>query len=79
MPQSSWREVVAYRESWANDVAKEAADLARQSAASVEPSQESPLLVVGSRLGLTGLLLGSVSYAVLHRAQCPVAVIRGET
>lgn len=50
----------------------------RPVAALAEASREAQLLVVGrrGRGELTGLLLGSVSQGVLHRADCPVAVVR---
>ncbi|KWU67751.1 hypothetical protein AWX17_27690 [Priestia megaterium] len=43
-----------------------------------DASEGAGLLVVGSRghSDLVGLLLGSVGRAVLHTANCPVAVIR---
>lgn len=44
----------------------------------LEAASQAQLLVVGARGrgGLRGMVLGSVSLAVLHYAQCPVSVIR---
>ncbi|WP_240507016.1 universal stress protein [Thermoactinospora rubra] len=42
---------------------------------------EADLLVIGSRGhgGVTGLIMGSVSQAMLHHARCPLAVIRSSS
>lgn len=44
----------------------------------VEQAQDADMLVVGSRGrgGLSGMVLGSVSQQCLHRATCPVVVVR---
>jgi nucleotide-binding universal stress UspA family protein len=47
----------------------------------LELSTDAQIVVVGrrGRSSLPGVLLGSVSIAMIHRARCPVAVIHGES
>jgi nucleotide-binding universal stress UspA family protein len=44
----------------------------------IDESRGAELVVVGShgRGGFGGMVLGSVSHALLHHAHCPVAVVR---
>jgi nucleotide-binding universal stress UspA family protein len=47
----------------------------------VEQSEKAQLVVAGSRGrgNFAGLVLGSVSHAVLHASHCPVAIVRPDT
>ena len=44
----------------------------------IERAQTADLLMIGShgRKGVERFLLGSISHALLHRAQCPVLIVR---
>jgi nucleotide-binding universal stress UspA family protein len=46
----------------------------------VEASREASMLVIGARGrgGFRGVVMGSVSWHVVHQAHCPVLVVRGE-
>jgi nucleotide-binding universal stress UspA family protein len=80
---SDEREVLAERMAgWAErhpDVdAQQVVVPGRAAAELVRQSDAAQLVVVGShgRGSLAGLFLGSVSHAVLHRARCPLAIVR---
>jgi nucleotide-binding universal stress UspA family protein len=70
--------VAGFREDHPDVVLEQEVVLVPPASALVDASAGASLVVVGSRgLGyFSGLLLGSVSQAVLHRATCPVAVVR---
>ncbi|WP_320068759.1 universal stress protein [Micromonospora sp. RTGN7] len=63
---------------WPQVAVERVATRQRPAAALAEASRSAQLLVVGGRGRgeFTGLVLGSVSHAMLHRADCPVAVVR---
>jgi nucleotide-binding universal stress UspA family protein len=70
--------VAAHRESHPDVPVRVEVRHARAAHALVEASGSAQMVVVGARGrgGMSGLLLGSVSQALLHHARCPVAVIR---
>ncbi|MBA0051168.1 universal stress protein [Streptomyces sp. AJS327] len=70
--------VSGYQERYPEVTVRPRLENARTRQALIKASENAQLLVVGARGrgGFTGLLLGSVSQAVLHHAHCPVAVVR---
>jgi nucleotide-binding universal stress UspA family protein len=70
--------LAGHRERYPHVVVRHRTVRGRVRATLLEASSEAQLVVVGARGhgGFTGLLLGSVSQAVLHHAHCPVAVVR---
>ncbi|WP_283137170.1 universal stress protein [Rhizohabitans arisaemae] len=76
--QASERRLAPWRERYPEVAVVESVVCGHPVAELVEASEEADLVVVGSR-GLGGFgaaVLGSVSHGVLHRAHCPVAVVR---
>ncbi|MET9550137.1 universal stress protein [Streptomyces sp. NPDC006627] len=72
--------LAGHRTRYPDVVVEDKAVRGRTREALIDASRSAQLLVVGARGrgGFTGLLLGSVSQAMLHHAHCPVAVVRGE-
>jgi nucleotide-binding universal stress UspA family protein len=70
--------LAGWRERFPDVPVRSAVTRARPARALVDASEQAGIVVVGSRGrgGFTGLLLGSVSHAVLHHASCPVAIVR---
>lgn len=66
------------RQRWPRVVVREEVRHGRPAPLLLQASAGAQLMVVGARGrgGFAGLLLGSVSQAVLHHASCPVAIIR---
>jgi nucleotide-binding universal stress UspA family protein len=72
--------VAAWQEVFPQVVVERRLVRARIRPALIDASRGARLVVVGARGrgGFTGLLLGSVSQALLHHAHCPVTVVRGK-
>ncbi|MEU0217785.1 universal stress protein [Streptomyces sp. NPDC006265] len=72
--------VAAWQEKFPEVVVERSLVRSRVRPALISASGGAQLVVVGARGrgGFTGLLLGSVSQALLHHAHCPVTVVRGK-
>ncbi|MET8451812.1 universal stress protein [Streptomyces sp. NPDC005209] len=70
--------LAGHRERYPDVVVEHKVVHGRTREALIEASRSAQLVVVGARGrgGFAGLLLGSVSQALLHHAHCPVAVVR---
>jgi nucleotide-binding universal stress UspA family protein len=70
--------LAGWQEKYPNVVVHRRVTRANPRTALIDASRRSRIVVVGARGrgGWTGMLLGSVSQAVLHHAGCPVAIVR---
>jgi nucleotide-binding universal stress UspA family protein len=70
--------LAGYRDRYPRVRVTRALERARPAKALVDASKRAQLVVVGARGrgGFTGLLLGSVSHAVLHHSHSPLAIVR---